>query len=77
MLTGVLAMNSFAGIIVNNVSKEKQEPCSSEKTGIIVNGIIVNAIGIIVNGIIVNGIIITEKAPTCETNSRTGVMLAD
>jgi uncharacterized membrane protein len=57
MLTGVLAINSFAGIIVN--------------------GIIANAIGIIVNGIIVNGIIITEKAPTCDANSRTGVMLSD
>ncbi len=76
-LTGILAANSFAGIIVNG-NTGGNSPCENTKTGIIVNltGIIVNFTGAL-TGIIVNAIDTDTKSTGCVGNQRTGILMSD
>ncbi len=75
VLVGTLAVNSFAGIIMTGADKqENTQPCSNEKTGIIMTGIIMT--GIIMTGNIGIGIIGDVVSPDCSTK-RTGVMMSD
>lgn len=79
VLTGILAINSFAGVMISDSLKDqennKSQQCTTEKDGVIVYGVIVYSL--ISSAIGLNGVIVHSVEPACDTNQKQGVMISD
>lgn len=77
VLTGILAVNSFAGTIIfsaNENTDKKPQPCSVEKNGTIIFGtIIFGLVGQVVEDL--TGVMISDSLPKCEENQRNGTII--
>jgi hypothetical protein len=75
VLTGTLALNSFAGVIVfkadENTDKKPQQ-CKVETDGVIVFGAIVSLVSSTVG---LDGVIVFDAKETCDTNQKDGVIV--
>ncbi len=77
-LTGILALNSFAGVIITDFAGENNNTCATNtKTGVIITdfaGIFVNLTSSLTE-MIVNTVDKSTKSTGCSEISKTGVII--